>query len=171
MYSNFVNRRIGLQILFVGVVVALVSLVLSGQIDAFDYVLRRFNEVDDAASLTTGRSIKWGHYIEYIFGSPLLMLFGAGLNAPYSLASNGVPHNTYIDFMFNLGLVGTFGFIRCIVCIFGMRVKKIKRLPMNWCLVVCILVMWLSLSELVYFDLPFHLLMGYVVWNISMLNQ
>lgn len=169
MYSNYVNRRIWLQILFAGILVALIGMILSGQIKAFDYVLRRFNEVDDAASLTTGRSIKWGHYFDYIFSSPKVVMLGAGLNAPYSLVSNGVPHNTYIDFLFHLGIVGSFGFIWCVLRIFALNLKLIKRNIMNGCLIVCVLIMWLSLSELLYFDLPFHLLLGYVVWNVSML--
>ena len=168
MYSNFVNRRTWLQILFIGILVALIGMVLSGKIKAFDAVLRRFTEVDDAASLTTGRSIKWGHYLEYVFSSPRVFFVGAGLNAPYSLASNGVPHNTYIDFMFNLGFIGSCGFIWCVYRIFTLHRMLISRNLMNVCLIVCILIMWLSLSELLYFDLPFHLLLGYIVWNIPM---
>ena len=66
MYSNFMNRRVWLQLIFIGILIALVSMVLSGKIEAFDAVLERFESVDDAASLTTGRSVKWEEYLEYM---------------------------------------------------------------------------------------------------------
>jgi len=168
MYSNFINRRIWLQFVFMGILVALVSMVLSGQIDAFDAVLKRFESVDDAASLTTGRSVKWEEYFSYIFGSMRVMLFGEGLNAPYSLASHGVPHNTYIDFLYNLGFVGTAGWIWSISRIFSINVRVFKRKIINVSLFACVMLTWISLSELTYFDLPFHLFLAFVVWNIPM---
>lgn len=33
---------------------------------------------------------------------------------------------------------------------------------------MCIMVMWMSLSELLYFDFPFHLLLVYIAWNLPM---
>lgn len=167
-YSNCVNRRIFLQFVFIAIITALILLVISGKIDAFDAVLKRFERVNDAASLTTGRSIKWRHYIQHIFGSLRVTLIGEGLNAPYTRASDGVPHNTYIDFLYNLGLGGTMAYIACILHIFKLRKNRIKRTIINGILLTCIMVMWMSLSELLYFDFPFHLLLGYIVWNLPM---
>lgn len=167
-YSNCVNRKIFLQFIFGGIIVALVLMVMSGKIDAFDAVLKRFERVDDAVSLTTGRSIKWGQYLKHIFGSLRVTLIGEGLNAPYTRASDGAPHNTYIDFLYNLGLGGTIAYCTCVLHIFKLRKNRINRTIINGVLLMCIMVMWMSLSELLYFDFPFHLLLVYIAWNLPM---
>lgn len=168
MYSNFQNRRFWLQLVFVGLVVTMVVAVLQGKIEAFNAVLRRFGATDDAGSLTTGRSDKWQEYLDYIFGNAQVALFGEGLNAPYSLASDAVPHNTYIDFLYHLGVIGTLGLVCVLKQIFGMMLKPVKRNLLNGSVAVCMLIMWFGLSELTYFDFPFHLMLAGIVWNVSM---
>lgn len=168
LYSNFKNRRIGLQLLFLGLLIAIVFLVLQGKIKAFDMVFSRMKAANDAASLTTGRSEKWGEYLSYIFGTVETTLFGAGLNAPYTLASDAVPHNTYIDFLYHLGMAGTAGLIYVIERIFSFSKESIDRNPMNFSVAGCMIVMWFGLSELLYFDFPFHLMLACAVWNVSM---
>lgn len=168
MYSNFQNRRFWLQLVFVGLVAAVVIAVLQGKIEAFNAVLRRFEMADDAGSLTTGRSNKWQEYLDYIFGNFRVALFGEGLNAPYSLASDAVPHNTYIDFLYHLGVIGTLALVGVLKQIFGMMLKPVKRNLLNGSVAGCMLIMWLGLSELTYFDFPFHLILAGIAWNVSM---
>lgn len=171
VYSNSMNHRWGVQLVFVGLVAAVCIAVLQGKIDAFNAVLRRFEIADDVGSLTTGRSVKWQDYLSYIFGSVRVTLLGEGLNAPYYLASNGVPHNTYIDFLYHLGFIGTLGLAGVVKHTFGMMSRPIRRNLMNGAVAVCILIMWFSLSELLYFDFPFHIMLAYIVWNTTMSRQ
>lgn len=168
IYSNHANRRIWTQILMVAMIVVMVGMVLTGKIEAFNAVLKRFDIVDDAASLTSGRSVKWEVYFEHIFSNPRVLLFGEGLSAPYTRAGDGVPHNTYIDFLFYLGILGTTGWWHCTLRLFSCYSRRITRNILNISLLACVFVMWLSLSELLYFDLPFHLLLAFLIWNLPM---
>lgn len=168
LYSNHKSQRFCFQVLFVGIVAVLIVNVLQGKITSFDGVMTRFEAAEDAASLTTGRSEKWAEYISHIFGNAWVTLFGEGLNAPYIIASDGVPHNTYLDFFYHLGMIGTVGFIVVLWQIFALCARRIPRNILNGSVAIGMMVMWFSLSELLYFDFPFHLLLAYTVWNVQM---
>ncbi len=82
-------------------------------------IIERFSGVSDLSSLTTKRSTIWLVYLEYIiFGGPS-MVFGNGFN---STLFNVAAHNTYIEFMFFFGFVGTFFWYKY----FSISYRKVK---------------------------------------------
>ena len=83
----------------------LVFQALSGKIEIFSSVLSRFDEAADAESLTTGRSYIWSNYMSYLEKNPLVLWFGRGLGA--EILNTHAAHNTYIDMLYYLGIVGT----------------------------------------------------------------
>ena len=64
----------------------------------------RFTVAEDANDLTTGRVDLWKMYIEYIFSDIRCFLVGRGFNAA---ALRKAAHNTYIDFIYRFGIIGT----------------------------------------------------------------
>ncbi len=171
IYSNHLKRRYGLQVLSTIILAVVVSLVVSDKIEIFHSVLQRFEEASDAASLTTGRAAEWREYITYILNTPKVLILGAGLDAPSPANANDIPHNTYIDYIYNLGIVGTIGWGYCVGKIFKISNRYIKRNLINASTFVSIMIMWMALSELLYFDMIFHILLAYIVWNLSMDND
>ncbi len=58
------------------------------------------NAVDN---LTTGRATLWIGYLKAIFTTPRILLFGAGMKAPY--ISQGAAHSTPIAYLYRIGLI------------------------------------------------------------------
>lgn len=87
-------------------------------LDEIIYVFKgRFNGVSDINSLTTGRNELWGLYLSHIGDTLTTLLFGHGLN---SIVGEKVAHNTYIQMLYNFGIIG------CIVDF--LYIKKCYRL-------------------------------------------
>ena len=64
----------------------------------------RFTAVDGTNELTTGRIDLWKLYIKHIFSSVRGLLVGDGFNA---LSLGKAVHNTYIDFIYRFGFIGS----------------------------------------------------------------
>lgn len=64
----------------------------------------RFSSANGVNDLTTGRTEIWTEYIRYIFGNAKCLFWGDGFNT-FSLRK--AAHNTYIDFIYRFGIVGT----------------------------------------------------------------
>lgn len=64
----------------------------------------RFTSVDGANDFTTGRLDLWMRYLDYIFDNVKCLFLGEGFNA---LSLGKAVHNTYIDFIYRFGLLGT----------------------------------------------------------------
>ncbi len=149
-------------------VIALIAVVISslkGNISIFDVVLSRLDSADSLSSLTTGRFDLWIEYLAYIFEHGGIALFGAGFGAdlPYSHAA----HNTYIDFLYYLGIFGTALFIVIILIVGCNKALKVKHCFLNYSIWICIGVMYFFLSELFFVDLPFHLILAILVYRIN----
>ena len=108
-YSNSRNRRHFFQITYVIGIVLLIFVLLAGKIPIFNTVLVRINSADSFAKLTTGRSIIWQSYIQYFSHSIGKLLFGNGLG--WALLNGKAAHNTYIDAIYYMGLLGSFTWI------------------------------------------------------------
>lgn len=170
IYSNHLKRRYGLQVLSIIVLAILVGLVLSDKMEIFHSVLQRFEEASDAVSLTTGRVAEWKEYITYILSNPKVLILGAGLDAPSPANASDIPHNTCIDYIYNLGIAGTIGWACCVNEIFKISKRQMKKNFVNASVFVSMMIMWMALSELLYYDMIFHVLLAHIVWNISIEN-
>ena len=146
----------------------LVVQLLTGKIEIFSGVLNRFNEATDADSLTTGRSYLWERYMNFLGDNPFTLWFGGGFGA--NLLSARESHNTYIDMLYYLGILGTV----LLATVFGVlskfKRKSIKLNLLNYSVWLCIAVMYFFLSQLFYFDWAFHIVIAILVSKMDM-NQ
>ena len=91
-------------LVFGAILAGLVYLFASDSIDVF---VRRFSNEEGATlnTISTGRFGIWQTYIEEIFHSPRILLFGSGLNRLGSVGR--ATHNTYFEVLYSLGLCGS----------------------------------------------------------------
>lgn len=169
IFVNHTKKKYTFQLItFVGLSLVVIFMFL-GRISALNTIFLRFTtEGEGVNSLTTGRTSIWMNYFEYFASNPIPLFFGNGLKAPP--LNRVVPHNTYIDTIYYLGLFGGFIFYWLIISSFRSKKISIKRNFANYSIVICVLVMYFFLSELLYFDLPIHLLIAMGVYNMSFIR-
>ena len=129
----------------------------------FDTVLSRFDEADDVYSLTTGRSALWMKYVRHLLSSPLTLLFGSGFGA--SLLDASAAHNTYLDLLYYLGVLGSVLLVMVFKVFANVKKSSPKKNLLNYSVWICILIMYFFLSELFYFDWAFHVLLAILVYK------
>ena len=91
-----------------------------------DIMLRRLA----AGDISTGRFAIWESYLDYIAVSVRTLVFGDGLGAGY--LSVGGPHNTYIESVYFVGIVGSLLFLVLLVLIFRTRGHNRQRCIINY---------------------------------------
>lgn len=171
-YSLFNKRKIISVLIILISVLLVVVLALSGTIEAFDVVLSRFeagNTADgvDINSLTTGRFELWILYFKYLVNNFDTMLLGEGISA--SPVGSHVAHNTYFDMWYHLGIIGSILLLALLIVILSQsRSSNLKRKPINYSVLTCILVLYFFLSELFYFDPPFHIFLAFRALNLPL---
>ena len=106
LYTNQKFGRYGVQMICVTGVLAFIIYTLMGKIDFLSTVLGRLQGANNLAELTTGRSKIWQDYLENFFEEPIYVLIGRGVNA--RLIKGKGSHNTYIELIYYLGIIGTF---------------------------------------------------------------
>lgn len=151
----FIKKR---NYICVILIVILVLLVLSGRVSAFDVIIDRLKSGGlNLSSLTTGRDVLWKAYVDEFVNNLILTIFGHGIGS--ALLLGGIsPHNTYIDAIYYLGLVGTVWFASLLFIKPAKREKRITFVSMSG--YICIIIMYFFLSELLYYDLPMHLFLS-----------
>ena len=167
LYSQICSRKYFVFVVLSLAAVVLVSSVLAGRIEAFNTVLSRLLG-DDGGSLTTGRDVLWANYIGYIGKSWWTAIVGGGFNAP--LIGKHAAHNTYIDLIYYLGIVGTVLLGGTFYAIIKLTPAPLKRNLLNYSVFLCVMAMYFFLSELFYFDWAFHIIIAILVLKTNM-NQ
>ena len=167
-------RSAGKKIAAVASVVVVLAVVVSipAVADLLNTIWNRFAEATDLNSLTTSRASTWGNYLNTIFSDPKLLLLGEGYDSSAMLSrlSNSMlfraPHNTLIQTIYQLGLLGTIMlvlwnvyFIKDMVGVQG----RAKSLPV---LILCIggFLPWLAL-DMLFFD-EFFFIQAFVCCGI-----
>ena len=172
LYSLYRRQNHIAIIVFVLLGLSLVLLVFSGQIDTFDVVLERISSSEteegmDVNALTTGRFDLWVAYIKFLINNFRIGIFGNSIAA--GLVNSRASHNTYIDLFYYLGAIGTSLLIAILLVISKQsRTVVIKRNIVNYSVLICIVIMYFFLSELFYFDPPFHIYLAITVLNMSL---
>ena len=152
------NRRYGLAtVLFVGGIVA-IMLVIQGRITVFDAIIQRIAAANSASALTTGRIDLWKDYFNYMNEHFHIWIFGRGVNAPFVV---NAAHNTYIDFLYFYGIFGTLLLIYLLLI--PVRQYYLSRNIVCYLPLIIISVMYFFLSELAYFDFPFHICLCFML--------
>lgn len=166
LYSKVKNRNYIVLLCVIVAGIATVTLLFSGKIEIFNDVLYRLNNASDIDSLTTGRSYLWQNYIDFLLDNPNTLLFGGGFGA--ELVGDRGAHNTYIDLIYYLGIIGTSLLAFVFGALIGTKKKAARSNLLNYSIWICIAVMYLFLSQLFYFDWPFHIIIA--IW-ISKMNM
>lgn len=166
LYSNSKNRRHFIQLVFIVVVIIGAVLIIAGRITIFDIVFERLSQADDIESLTTGRSRIWKEYLSYFAEHAELLIFGRGLGA--GLINRSASHNTYIDILYYLGIVGGALMLGMLGSIAKQRESNNDKCFLNSSVALCITIMYAFLGQLFYFDLIFQLYLAIVVWKMPL---
>lgn len=123
-------------------------------------ILERLSEDD----ISTGRFDIWKGYLEYIWSSPMTLLFGDGLGSPYYL-SHG-PHNAYIELIFFLGIVGGTLLILNITYIIGSTKYVERRTFIDRALILLFFIMIATLGIVTVNDLMFYCMLLWISMNM-----
>lgn len=78
----------------------------------------------DPGGVTSGRTDTWSFAIETMLGQPITLLTGFGWNAYFAMAFTGSPHNTYLNYWFNLGVPG----VACLLVMYCTLIGKATSL-------------------------------------------
>ena len=130
--------------------------VFSGRIEMFNNIVIRLLSDNRA----TGRMDLWEEYIHYLNQDWIRWIFGVGIGAD---SLDSAAHNTYLDFAYFYGLVGTvIWLVLCSKAVGRIRIPNIyiSSLPM-----VCLLVLSLFLSYLLFYDFAFAVI--FVVYALK----
>ena len=160
-YSKIKNRKYFIFAVAFTASFVLVLAILAGRVEAFNTILERFTAGDDISSLTTVRSDLWMQYLEFLYNSILALVFGVGFGA--GNVGELAAHNTYIDLLYYLGIIGTAILIVILVKLATFNSTRAKKNILNCSVWVCILVMYFFLSQLLYYDWPFHIVIAIFV--------
>ena len=102
--------------------------------------------------LTTGRSTIWTSYLDAIFSSFKSAMFGYGVGAPYigeyAGFSEWCPHNTYLQCLYFVGILGVMLMVALLITSNG--IKKFKDI--NWYNFIPITALGLYLFSLEFFS-------------------
>ena len=124
---------------------------------AYDYInafLFRFAADNSGTldSITTGRTELWSLYLDEIFNNIRILLFGNGLNTMIETLGKGA-HNTYLEALFNLGIVGsTILIISICICMNRVKFKGVVWIP-----VMMLMIRMFAIGILTYDNLWFYI--------------
>ena len=145
--------------------IILVFLTISGSFEVFNNIIYRLSNTTDVQSLTTGRSEYWKDYFSYFKADMVRLLFGNSIN---NITLHGhAAHNTYIDILYQLGIVGGIWFLKIVISIGKNAKEYFIRSAENYSVLFVILMMYFFLSELQYYDMFYHFILCYMVMNYT----
>ena len=96
------------------IAVVLIPMMILVGIKYWDVLIGRFSTSQshgDVGTMTSGRNLIWGLGIDRMLEDPWSFISGFGWNSWSSMSFEFIPHNHYLWFWFELGLVGLFAFI------------------------------------------------------------
>lgn len=151
------QRRYGLAILVLLAGGVLVMLAVSGKVHSLNLVLDRLFQSDGTTDWSTGRLSIWERYFTYFREHLPGLFFGYGIGCGYI---GFAAHNTYIELLGSLGVVGSVIFLVLLVCLFKGD-RSFRHCAGNYLILGVLLIMYTFLSMLTWLDLPFHLYLCY----------
>ena len=167
LYATIVSNRKSLKLLVVLMAVAVITYLVASGGGAFKIVLSRFGSgTDNLDKLTTGRTKIWRYNLEFFKNNPGWLIVGLGINAAY--INGWAHHNTYIEMPYHLGLIGVsllFGILKQISN--GIS-HPLKRNILNYSVLTCVLIMYMFLSMLFFYDMPFQMILVFIVLNMNL---
>lgn len=148
------RKGVGIAVAF-AVIIGVMIYFIGTQTTLIDGLLSRFGRAD----ISNNRFNIWSSYMNYIVGTSHVLFLGTGLGSPYY---NGVgPHNTFIEVLYFMGVVGSVLYYYLLGIIMTCR-REIKRRKMiHYALLLVFLVM---ISTLGFFKTNDFLFCFMFVW-------
>lgn len=171
LYSFVLKKNYFMLIVFSVAALTVGILALTGKIEIFDIIFARITDAGSAEfdinEVTTGRFDLWITYVKYLIKNIRVALLGEGISS--EILGSHAAHNTYIDIFYYLGVVGGALLFASLKSISEQsRHIIVKHNIMNYSVLICIAIMYFFLSELFYFDPPFHIFLGFMVLNLPL---
>ena len=151
------GTRLALGLLFCAGILLLFA---GGGIFPRGAALDRLRGAGDLNGLTSGRLGIWQNFLSYLAAHPAAALFGRSILHP--TLDGRMPHSTVLDGLYQLGVVGFALWLLLAGHLLrpfpGFAGEKTgRRDPLNASVLLCAGILFLFLSELQFYDLPFHL--------------
>lgn len=150
---------VSLAILGIGPVAAILSRFLSP------------NMVDESFwdTITTGRVSIWADYLRILCANPAKMIFGQGVRSMYYARPDGltVAHNAIINYVWELGIIGTFLYIYMMILMLA-RPKNKPKSQFKWLYFPLVLFIIFSFGLTVTANLEVQMI---IILTISMARQ
>ena len=127
------------------------------RIDIFSTVLTRFRNINtgfSSSGITTGRIELLQYYLQLFLENPVKFIIGNGIGIGYSYRP---PHNTIIDFLDIMGLIGTFLFSALLIKIYKLTPTEGK----GTAFILLVPLMYFFLSMFYSIDFCFELALIY----------
>ena len=135
------------------------------KIGYMDIMFSRLFEGD----ISTGRFDLWRIYFEYLNNSPLSLIFGRGIGANY--LSAGGPHNTYVESVYFVGILGSILYLFMIVLIFRAQKYNRRKRIINYLLLLAFIIMSGVLGCFTINELSFYYMLIWVGLNINISSK
>lgn len=161
------RRDYALLLLFLAAIAVGSWWIFSGKSALFDTTLTRLQgSGGDLTGLTSQRTWVWESYVDFLLRHPGVLLVGNSVGIYYL---NGyATHNTYLDLLYQLGLVGTVLLSAILAAAYRKTNAHRRRTITNYSVLLCMLAMYFFLSQLQEFDLPFHTALCLMMMNIDL---
>ena len=130
-----------------------------------DTMIRRF----DSDDISTGRFEIWEKYLHHLSESPKTLLFGDGIGASY--LSGSAPHNTFIEILYFVGILGGILFVLALLSLFLSKKNDNKRNLVNFALPILLFIMIMSLGCMTINDLMFYCMLMWLGLNYDMASS
>ncbi len=163
VFDLFVNKKYKTAFAFLAMLGVVFVLVFNGRITLFDNIIDRFIYAQDG-DITGNRSNILSKYLDYFKQTPIKIFFGSGVGTPYLGAA---AHNTYIDFVYFYGFFGTALFFLTLANSLSVR-RRFKKNISNYLPLVCTAISAFFLSNLLYYDFVFNLIICIYVYTYNL---
>lgn len=128
LYTLFQKERLSMKMMLLLIFFVAVTFVSSSTIfsDFIDQMIMRFTkETGNLSNFTTNRSELWVAYFDAFVEDPMLLFFGRGFSSAV-LPMDRASHNTFIQIVYQFGLVGTLAFVAWFVCYAKEAIVKVR---------------------------------------------
>lgn len=166
IYTCVKKRKFFVLIIFCIAFIIILTLGILGVIPIVNSIVERLTSFDDFNSLTTGRFNLWKMYLNYFDVNINTFILGNGILVRW--LNDKAAHNTYIDYLYYLGLVGTILNLICWkVCFLACEEKRKLKL-LNLCGITIIIIMYFFLSMFFAYDLIFHVMIAWIYFKMDL---
>lgn len=148
-----------------------IFMIVNGRFEVVNALLERFKDSD----VTTGRSDLNSNYLQYIFNDFYVLLFGKGISANHIAEFGHIVHNSYIELLYRMGLIGSALYLSCTVLaskkyIYNREDKsKIKFVNIMPLMFFC--VMFFALAGVTRYETPIYLIIVFLGLNFNKLSE